>query len=85
MSVLIQFLVGHSAMFLGGATCLLLVGAIAVLAVRTPIHRQRMGEMTILAVLVWLILACLPLPRPTSWFWREQRTVPVVAENRSAG
>jgi beta-lactamase regulating signal transducer with metallopeptidase domain len=58
-----QFLTENGAMLLVGTTMLLSLGACALIFQRVPVHRQRIGELTILAVLFWLVLACLPLPR----------------------
>lgn len=56
-------LLARGPMLLLGATALLATGAAAVLLARSPIHRQRLAEMTVAAVLVWAALACIPLPR----------------------
>ncbi len=50
-------------MLLIGATVLLALGWIGMKAQRAAVHRQRAGELTILGVLAWLVLAVLPLPR----------------------
>lgn len=63
MNELLQFLIEHGRMLAIGTTGLLLLGTLAMFLQRTPIHRQRAGEFTILAVLAWMILACIPLPR----------------------
>jgi hypothetical protein len=63
MTRVIAFLVEHGAMLATGATVLLLLGTLATLLARAPLHRQRIGEMSVLATLAWLVLACLPLPR----------------------
>jgi len=63
MSVPLQFMAQNGAMLSVGSSLLLAIGAIAVLIQRSPVHRQRCGELTILAVLTWLALAQLPLPR----------------------
>jgi hypothetical protein len=70
MSSLCQHLADQGGVLLAAATCLLAVGCVGVALQRSPIHRQRAGEMAILAVLAGLILACLPLPRcrlPDCW------------------
>ena len=63
MMRVVAFLVEHGAMLATGATVLLLLGTLATLLARAPLHRQRIGEMSVLATLVWVVLACLPLPR----------------------
>jgi len=59
----LQFLASHGPMLLAGVSGLLAAGAIAAAAQRSPIHRQRLGEMTIACTLGWLMMACIPLPR----------------------
>jgi len=63
MSSLCQHLADQGGVLLAAATFLLAVGSLGVALQRSPIHRQRAGEMAILCVLAGLILACLPLPR----------------------
>jgi beta-lactamase regulating signal transducer with metallopeptidase domain len=63
MMQMIAFLVEHGAMLASGASVLLLLGTVATLSTRAPLHRQRIGEISVVAALVWLVLACLPLPR----------------------
>ena len=63
MNPLLQFLVAHGAVLLTGASVLLTLGATFMLVQRSPIHRQRLGEITVLATLLWLVLTSLPLPR----------------------
>jgi beta-lactamase regulating signal transducer with metallopeptidase domain len=63
MSTVCQYLVQHGVALLAAATCLLAVGCMATALQRTPIHRQRAGELTVLAVLIWAVLACIPMPR----------------------
>ncbi len=63
MNSLLQFLIEHGVMLACGATVLLCVGVAMMLAQRAPINRQRAGEMTILAVVAWIGLACIPMPR----------------------
>jgi hypothetical protein len=57
------FVAGHGAMLLAGVTALLAGGAIAARLQRSPLHRQRLGEITAGCTLLWLVLACVPLPR----------------------
>lgn len=63
MNGLCQFLALHGGTLLLGSTGLLALGAAGIALVRSPIHRQRTGELTILALLIWLVLTCIPLPR----------------------
>ena len=69
MSYLLQYLVQHGPMLLAGSSLLLAAGTFAVFVQRSPVHRQRSGELTALAVLVWLVLANLPLPRLSLEHW----------------
>ena len=48
---------------LSGSTVILALGCVAMATQRSPIHRQRVGEITIAAVVAWLLLTLLPLPR----------------------
>lgn len=64
MTDLLGFLVRHGVVLLAGVTLLLGCGALGMCFSRAPAQRQRLGELTVLATLVWLPLACLPLPRP---------------------
>lgn len=50
-------------MLLIGATALLSGGMISVCLQRSPIHRQRIAELTLICVMVWAALACVPMPR----------------------
>lgn len=58
-----EFLAANGPMLLAGATAWLGVGTVALRLLRSPVRRQRAAEMTVLCVLVWGVLACLPLPR----------------------
>jgi len=46
-----------------GATALLGLGALAVARLRTPVVRQRAGELALLVALLWAALALVPVPR----------------------
>jgi hypothetical protein len=59
----VSFLARHGGMLLAGSTLLLALGGLGTLLHRSPVHRQRVGELTVLAVLLWIVLACVPLPR----------------------
>ena len=63
MTDLCRFLAAHGPMLFFGATGLLALGWLGMAVHRAPVHRQRAGELTILGVLVWLVLAVVPLPR----------------------
>ncbi len=63
MTRTVELLAQHGHVFLLGVTILLALGLVAVLISRAPIHRQRLGEFTIAATLLWLALAAVPLPR----------------------
>jgi len=63
MSAIVQLLAKNGLMLLGGATVLLLAGALAAMVVRSPVVRQRICELSLLATGVWVVLACVPLPR----------------------
>jgi hypothetical protein len=64
MSGAIAFLAEHGLMLLGGVTALLLAGvAVAGVARRSPVVRQRVCELSVGAGMVWLVLACVPMPR----------------------
>ena len=43
-----------------------MIGCAAAGLTRSPAHRQRIGELTIAGVLIWLVLALVPLPRVLS-------------------
>ncbi|HEV8291225.1 MAG TPA: hypothetical protein VGP94_04860, partial [Tepidisphaeraceae bacterium] len=63
MRALLDFLVVHGPMLLVGVTVLLALAAVLVVVHRQPIHRQRIAEATMVVCMIWLILACVPLPR----------------------
>ena len=63
MIPLVRFLAAHGALLLLGATVLLAAGALAVRMQRSPLHRQRLAELTIGCTLLWLAMAAVPLPR----------------------
>ena len=66
----VDFLWAEGPMLLIGGTLLLAAGAMATCCQRSPAARQRTAELTVVGVLVWLILACVPLPRydRSRWF-----------------
>jgi beta-lactamase regulating signal transducer with metallopeptidase domain len=75
MSTFSRFLAEQGGLLLAAATCLLAIGCLGMALHRSPIHRQRAGEMAILGVLVWVVLACLPLPRYRLWDVRPAAAV----------
>jgi len=81
MNDLLSFLIEHGVMLAGGATLLLTLGGLALLAQRSPIHRQRTGEITIVAVLLWLGLAAIPLPRWSTFDSAATPTQPKAPQN----
>ena len=64
MSTHLSLVVDNCLLLLIGATVILTVGCVVVQLHRAPIHRQRLGEMTIACCVVWLLLAVLPMRRP---------------------
>ena len=62
MNPLLQ-LADHALVLFAGSTTLLALGCGWMAWLRSPAHRQRLGELTVAGVLVWLILALIPLPR----------------------
>lgn len=63
MTLFSENLVRFGPMLFIGSTALLGIGCLAIRFTLSPIHRQRLGETTVAAVLVWMVLAVLPLPR----------------------
>jgi beta-lactamase regulating signal transducer with metallopeptidase domain len=63
MKILLDFLTNHGPMLLLGTTLLLALATLLVSLHKQPIHRQRIAESTRLLCLLWLLLACIPLPR----------------------
>ncbi|HEY2146963.1 MAG TPA: M56 family metallopeptidase, partial [Pirellulales bacterium] len=53
----------HLPLALAVVSLLLAIGGVALVFVRSPAHRQRVGELTLAAALGWLVLAAIPLPR----------------------
>ncbi|MHC5065489.1 MAG: M56 family metallopeptidase, partial [Planctomycetota bacterium] len=58
-----------------GASCILALGSLLVFLCRAPIHRQRLAELSLAALLVWLVAVLLPMPRLMDW----QKRAPVEA------
>src|SRR5579862_7962723 len=68
-----EFLADHALLLCGGVSALLAGGAAATAMQHHPVHRQRLSELIIGCVLVWLILACIPMPR-----WPKAESRPAV-------
>lgn len=79
MTETLHFLETHGGMLITGATALLVVGGVALLLHRAPINRQRAGELTILAVMTWMLIACIPLPRFSTNELLPQTPLPTIA------
>ncbi|TWU06652.1 BlaR1 peptidase M56 [Symmachiella macrocystis] len=79
MNETLHFLESHGGMLITGASALLVVGGVALLLHRAPINRQRAGELTIVAVMAWMLIACIPLPRFSTNELLPQTPVPPVA------
>ncbi|MFI5378619.1 MAG: M56 family metallopeptidase [Tepidisphaerales bacterium] len=82
MTGLITFLCEHGLMLLAGSTAMLAGGTIVAAIVRSPAHRQRIAECSVAAVIVWAVLACVPMRRVEVWPARPQMT-PVGAPSPS--
>src|SRR4051812_22933832 len=63
MKTILEFLVSHGGMLLVGVSAVLALGVALVMVQRQPIARQRIAEGTMVVCLVWLVMACVPLPR----------------------
>src|SRR6266850_6279163 len=63
MKPLMDFLVNRGPMLLAGVSMMLALATVLVLVHRQPIHRQRIAEASMVSCVIWLILACIPLPR----------------------
>jgi hypothetical protein len=74
-----DLLADHGLVLLGGVSAFLAAGVVAIRLQRSPLHRQRLGELTILCSLVWLVLACVPLPRLASTWWDRAEATPAGA------
>lgn len=68
MNALLGQLVEHGSLFLVVSTILLAAGCAVISLTRSPAHRQRTAELTLLVMLAWMALACCPLPR---WNWNR--------------
>jgi len=54
-------------LLLAGTTGILTLGLLGTTLIASPAHRQRFGEMTLAATLLWLVVAAIPLPRLVAW------------------
>ncbi|MGI8982081.1 MAG: M56 family metallopeptidase [Pirellulaceae bacterium] len=63
MNDLLLLIAQNAVLLVAGSTLLLSLGCGAVLLCKSPIHRQRISELTIAGVLGWMVLALFPLPR----------------------
>ncbi|HEV3415799.1 MAG TPA: M56 family metallopeptidase [Pirellulales bacterium] len=63
MNQIVHLLAPHLPLVLAAATLLMAIGRACLSLARSPAHRQRIGELTLAAVLAWLALAAIPLPR----------------------
>jgi len=75
MNPLCLYLAEHGAVLLAGSTCLLVLGCAGMLLQRSPIYRQRAGELAVVGVLVWATVALVPLPRVSWTVFRPGRLV----------
>lgn len=85
MNALLLLVAQNGLLLLAGTTLLLSLGCGAVLLCKSPVHRQRISELTIAGVLVWMVLALFPFPRllPESWNAKPpaaEAAIPVMLE-----
>jgi hypothetical protein len=76
MAAFNSFLAEHGPMLLVGVTALLTTGCVAAAACRSPLHRQRISELSLIVAIAWALLACIPLPRAD---WTPTQTPATVA------
>lgn len=69
MNELLLLIARNGLLLLAGTTLLLSLGCGAVHLCKSPVHRQRIAELTIAGAMVWTGLALFPLPRllPENW------------------
>lgn len=80
MTDVLQLFAENALLLVGGVTLLLALGCGAVLLCKSPVHRQRIAELTTAGVLSWTVLALFPLPRllPINfWGAKPPAVVPV--------
>src|SRR2546423_12556798 len=63
MKAVLEFLADQGATLLLGTTVLLSFALALVFVYKQPIHRQRIAESSMVLCVLFLILACIPLPR----------------------
>jgi len=63
MKAVLDFVAEHGAMLALGTTVLLSLALALVFVHRQPIHRQRIAEASMVLCVLFLVLACIPLPR----------------------
>ncbi|MCE9524572.1 MAG: M48 family metalloprotease [Planctomycetales bacterium] len=74
MNELLLLLAQNAVLLSVGTTLLLALGCLAVWFCKSPLHRQRISELTIAGVLAWIVLALFPLPRLLpDWFSRDHQ------------
>jgi beta-lactamase regulating signal transducer with metallopeptidase domain len=71
MNAVLEFLSEHGSRLAIGATAILALGCLLVWFVRQPIHKQRVAELSVIAALLWLTLAVLPMERRAPRFVME--------------
>lgn len=65
---------------LAGASIILALASLLVLLCKAPIHRQRLAELSLAALSVWLVAVLLPMPR----LWNWQDSSPLITDSREA-
>src|SRR6201989_1188511 len=63
MSSLLHLLIEQGPFLAAGATGILALGSLILLAFESPGHRRHLGELTLMAVIAWIVLVFIPLPR----------------------
>ena len=79
MNTLVELLSEQGLLLIAGVTVFLLAGLACVVVTRSPVHRQRLAELTVVASLLWAALACVPLPRLLPELFRSGQQVQVVS------
>jgi beta-lactamase regulating signal transducer with metallopeptidase domain len=64
-------------LLISGSTLVLGLGCLAVAACRSPVHRQRLAELTVGGFFLWLVLTLVPLPRLAGPWLGERNEAPV--------
>src|SRR5438034_981007 len=63
MTPIHSFFQSYGLMLLAGTTLILVLFTLLIALHKQPIHRQRLAESAMLLCILFLILACIPLPR----------------------